>query len=279
MKLSLLGAVSTYVLTGLILAVLATAAIGQDAPKDNDKPDAVPAYMATATYKKSTMCKMCHKAQGTGWATTKHASFNKELPWDAPGAAKPAPEEVYRHVTGYNADGTYSEKGITCEACHGPGSAHIGAPMATKKNFIVNPADLKTAGQKISICGRCHGQYTIGDQKIAVKFQQGQDLLKTDGFKLDKVEPGKPMQEMNELVTSKHFKHGVVCINCHTSHSATATEHSLQKPIIELCQGCHKDKVMATHAPKAPADATCATCHMPKGVHTFRKPGEGDDKD
>jgi predicted CXXCH cytochrome family protein len=275
MNVSLRSAVSVYALAAVILGVLATAAIGQDAPKA-EKADAVPAYMATATYKKSMMCNMCHKEQATGWATTKHASFNKALPWDGDATAKPAAADVYTHVTGYAADGTYAEKGITCEACHGPGSAHMTASKDQKKNAIVDPEDLKTPGQKISVCGRCHGQYTLGDQKIAAKYQFGQDLLKADGFKLAAVTPGKKMQEMNEVVASEHFKHGVVCISCHTSHTTTAQPHALQKPVIELCQSCHKDKDMAKHAPKAAAGATCATCHMAGGSHAFRDPGNKD---
>lgn len=280
-KLSRLG--WTLTLGALLIALLATFAICEDpAPT----PPAAPSYLDTATYKGVNTCKMCHSnpkivpendAVYSFWSTTKHASFNQKLPWEKDGVANPelpAVEEVYRHVTGYDpATKTWKDKGITCEACHGPGSAHMMAPKDQKKATILDPANLKTPGQQISVCGRCHGQYTIDkDQHVALKFKTGQDLLTTDGFKLDAVQPSKPMQQMNELVTSKHFRKGMTCFTCHTAHSATQQPHALQKPIIELCTSCHANKTMAGHAPKAAADATCATCHMPNGMHTFVKP-------
>ncbi|OPZ85978.1 MAG: hypothetical protein BWY76_01165 [bacterium ADurb.Bin429] len=107
---------------------------------------------------------------------------------------------------------------------------------------------------------------------MAVNYKFGQDLLTTEGFKLAEVQEGKPMQEMNEVVTSKHFAKDITCVNCHSSHVATPQAHQLKQPVNELCLSCHKDKTMAVHAPKAAADATCATCHMPKGSHAFAKP-------
>ena len=249
-----------------LIGVGITLAIGADAPGP-------PAYLEHATYIKSTMCKMCHSPVYKAWLETTHAKFNAKLPWEGSETTPPV-EEVYRHVTGYNpATKTWSEKGITCEACHGPGSEHFKAPMAEKGKFIVNPAKLATPAQKVSICGRCHGQYTIDGQHAALNYKAGQNLLATEGFKLEPVDLGKPMDEMNEFVTSKHYASGkVTCNTCHTAHTAGAQEHMLKKPIVELCMGCHTDKVMAKHAPNAPAGATCATCHMPKGVHTFTKP-------
>lgn len=256
-----------YAIALLLIGLAVTVAICADTP-------APPAYLDKATYITETKCKMCHRAQFTAWNTTTHAKFNTKLPWenDTDKVELPAVDTVYRHTTGYKADSkTWSEKGITCEACHGPGSAHFTATKDNRPLTIVEPAKLKTPGQQISVCGRCHGQYTIDGQHAALKYKAGQDLLTTDGFKLDPVEADKPMQQLNEMAGSKHFAHGVVCITCHTSHSADAQPHSLKKPVNDLCNSCHK-KTIAVHAPTAPADATCATCHMPKGAHTFAKP-------
>lgn len=256
-----------------LIGLLVTTAYCENAAP---QPTAPAAYLAKARYITMGKCRMCHSPKYADWSLTVHAKSNKQLPWEdgTTKAAVPEPETVYRYTTGYNAASkTWSEKGTTCEACHGPGSEHFMASKDQRKLTIMNPANLKTAGEKVSVCGRCHGQYTIGDQRFADKYQPGQDLLTTDGFKLDAVQPGKPMQEMNELVQSKHFANGVVCMTCHTSHTSTPVEHSLKKPIVQLCTQCHTDKTI-DHARKAPADATCATCHMPNGAHTFTKPAD-----
>ena len=267
-------------ISGLVVLLLGlgiTLAICADAPPQP------PAYLATATYITSAKCRMCHgqtpvngnKGQYAAWLETTHAKFATQLPWEGK-AEPPTVGEVYRHVTGYNpATKTWAEKGVACEACHGPGSMHFHPPAGeARKNFIVNPATLATPGQKISVCGRCHGQYTMNGETVALNYKAGQDLTTTEGFKLDAVDPGKPMEQMNELIGSQHYAHGVTCITCHTAHTAGTGAQQLRKPIIEQCESCHKDKTMAGHAPNAPAGSTCATCHMPKGVHTFTKPAK-----
>jgi predicted CXXCH cytochrome family protein len=260
-----------HALIALFIGLLTTVALCADTPPTT------PSYLDTAKYLGVAKCKMCHNKPAaplfTQWDATKHASLSRKSPWDKDGekVAVPAVDVAYRYMTGYDATTkTWMDKGVTCEACHGPGGAHMMGK--DKKATIMNPDSLKTAGQKLSVCGRCHGQYTIGDQKVALNYKAGQDLLTTEGFKLAEVKADQPMQEMNEVVASEHFKHGITCISCHTSHTAAPQAHSLKKPVNELCMSCHKDKTMAAHAPKAAANATCATCHMPKGAHTFCAP-------
>jgi len=258
--------VSTAALVGLLL----TTAFCDDAPKASGPAP----YLAGATYLGVKKCLMCHKGMNAdivkAWQLTKHAKLNsgdEPLPWKE--GEKPAPEVAYRYMTG-------TDNGVTCEACHGPGSKHMPASHELKKTTIAMPSSFATAGQKVSLCGRCHGQYTIDGKTYAAKYYPGQDLLTTEGFKLDPIKDGQSMQQLNEFVTSKHFTDkGMACETCHAPHSATAVQpYSLKKPVTDLCLSCHKDKVIAQHAPKAPADATCATCHMAKGVHTFTKPAQ-----
>jgi predicted CXXCH cytochrome family protein len=278
MKLSFTRVAWAYGLAAALVGALATAALCADAP-------ATPAYLATAKYIGLAKCKMCHNANSKMvppesmvypyWATTKHASFNAKLPWEGDANAKPTEEDIYRHTTGYDpATKTYVDKGITCEACHGPGSAHMMSTKDAKKTTIMDPEDLKTPGQQISVCGRCHGQYTVDGKRVALKYVAGQDLTTTPTFKLDPVQGDKPMQEMNEVMGSKHYAKGMTCISCHISHAATTGPHSLKQPVNDQCMSCHKDKTMANHAPNAAKDATCATCHMPNGSHSFVKPAK-----
>ena len=173
------------------------------------------------------------------------------------------------HVTGYNAAAaTWTENGVTCEACHGPGSAHT----AGDKTKIINPRKL-TSGKGMMVCGQCHSKGTDPSKTYAfpMGYKVGDDLAQS--FVDAQPTTAGADQQYSDLKRSKHFTKDVTCVTCHDPHGAgTTLPNQLRKPINELCLGCHPGKDMKTHAPSASADATCAKCHMPNGRHTFIKP-------
>jgi len=226
------------------------------------------AQEAAATYKKNAMCIACHKATNKAlverYQATKHAT--------AVLAADMKPVDIYRRSVGFvAADNSYSEAGVGCQACHGPGSAHLTAKTPDdKKAAIVRPQLLKTSAQKISLCGRCHGDYTVDGKPFVESFKAGDDLLAVPGFKLNEVTTPGSFTVLNDFMTSKHATHDVVCITCHTAHETMAGERQLRKKLPELCLDCHTDAHKCTvAADQIPAGATCATCHMPGGRHVF----------
>ena len=124
-----------------------------------------------AEYVGVAKCKMCHMKQHKAWAETPHAKAWAGLSGDPKKAAematalkveiKGSPDKtddcVRCHVTGFQLAGGYPQadaaksatlRDVTCEACHGPGSLHVSAPMAQKKNFISKPGE--------AMCKQCH---------------------------------------------------------------------------------------------------------------------------
>jgi hypothetical protein len=115
---------------------------------------------------------MCHIAQHKAWAETPHAkAFTNLKAADPAKAAEVATKMkveltgtaagtdacVTCHVTGFKLAGGYpavdsvktaAVAAVGCEACHGPGSLHVSAPMAEKKKFIS-----KTSA---NMCIQCH---------------------------------------------------------------------------------------------------------------------------
>jgi predicted CXXCH cytochrome family protein len=177
------------------------------------------------------------------------------------------------HTTGYDpATKTSAQLGVGCEACHGPGSEHVGGP---KKNPMMKPKEL-TPERQAMICGQCHsvGHDTSGKYAFPVGFRPGDDLAQCF-VDAKPTSPGRN-QQYSEFITSKHSKSGVTCVTCHNPHNTSTNPAQLKKPVTELCLGCHAATIkdLASHAPSAPEGATCATCHMPDGQHTFAKPGE-----
>jgi predicted CXXCH cytochrome family protein len=203
----------------------------------------------------------------------------KSKTWKPAQAVDGSTQCIGCHVTGYNADTkAYTNLGVGCESCHGPGSEHVASPKTVTP---VKPKNL-TPALSAMICGSCHsvGKDPTGKYAFPVGYRPGDDLTK---FFVD-AKPTMPgrNQQYSDWITSKHAKANVTCETCHNPHNedlnaddTSKYPHQLRKPINDQCLGCHAAKVkdLATHAPNAPAGATCATCHMPDGRHMFTEPG------
>ena len=138
---------------------------------DNSK---VPAASAAANdYVGSNKCKMCHMKQHKAWLDTKHAKAFAALVSGDPkvqeaqatalgvkldGPASTNAACLNCHTVGNAMAGGYPPADTTktpgfavvgCEMCHGPGSQHVAAEKAVKKNFISVP---KTD----AMCMDCH---------------------------------------------------------------------------------------------------------------------------
>lgn len=142
------------------------------------------------------------------------------------------------HMTNYSPEGnqdglpgmigTWSENGIGCEECHGPGDAHIKAPAKT--NIAIN-----TAAES---CGKCHQRGGMDPAPPA-----------SGGFI-------KHHEQINELKAGVHKD--LSCVTCHDPH----------KRAIEAknnCAECHSD-IAASYAKTTHGKqgTTCIECHMPK---------------
>jgi predicted CXXCH cytochrome family protein len=225
-----------------------------------------PAIPDDAKYATSKLCGMCHKEERAIYEDTTHGKY--EMPEGA--------EEPWRCSTGWSREtGEPAEPGVGCEACHGRGSAHVSA--ATKEDvdettLTINSLKLETNDQRVSICAQCHARYTVAEGEPPVDFTPGENLLAK--VTLLSPEEGAERQEVNEFVTSRHYKEkGMGCIQCHTSHSEGVQEHQLRKPINDLCAPCHHEESdLAAHTDGTAKEGdTCATCHMPGGRHLFVK--------
>jgi predicted CXXCH cytochrome family protein len=181
------------------------------------------------------------------------------------------------HTTDYDkgydtASDTYAsrwrEMGVGCEACHGPGRAHVEARRAGRDDPWAH-ADTE---RLVDACGACHARrveraaFTPGDA-FADAFEP--ELLDTDAYHPD----GQVKEELYELVSfqqSKMFHEGVRCWNCHDPHGdGTKAEGNA------LCRTCHDAKYESdahTHHPVGSAGADCRGCHMPITVYMQRDP-------
>lgn len=191
----------------LLLAGSAGLAAAQAAPQQsNPSPAAQETSSSTAKFVGSDTCKACHDAEYTAWENSPHFATSGDT---RGGAAKQG-----------------------CEACHGPGSAHVDDTSDKSKIFIFNGASSETI---VSKCMECHAS-----GKEQMNFQR-----------------------------SEHAHNNVNCLDCHSVHHAKDTEFLLAKKQPELCYGCHLENKaqfnMPMHHRVNEGLVKCTDCHNPHG--------------
>lgn len=204
---------------------------------------------------------------------------------------------------GYDAaTGTYAttsaELGVGCEACHGPGGAHVkwatdGAPWgpASSKGFAVAQREpgawVRGAGEptahrepprrghtELDACAHCHARRTplVDAAKPGASFLDAhlpalldEGLYHVDGQIRDEV------YEYGSFLQSRMHAAGVTCSDCHDPHT-----QRLRADGNALCAQCHDHSTfdVPTHHHHAPASAgaKCVECHMPQRTYMVVDP-------
>jgi len=176
---------------------------------------------------------------------------------------------------------TWSEIDVSCEACHGPGSAHVSwaeiQPMArpevANSALAVPTSDLETV-EFVELCAPCHARRSIfGDYDHgAAPFLENMVpvTLDQDVYHAD----GQILQEdyvYGSFVQSKMFANDVSCRDCHDSHSLKLKEEGNA-----LCLQCHLGDTYDSkdhhfhkkiHEGKPSDGALCVKCHMPEQAY------------
>ncbi|MCC6198404.1 MAG: ammonia-forming cytochrome c nitrite reductase subunit c552 [Burkholderiales bacterium] len=189
---------------------------------------------------------------------------------------------------------TWSEIDVSCEACHGPGSAHVawaktgtrtgnnGLALALDERkgvtWTVDPATGKprrsaprTSAREIEICARCHARAA----RLADDYVPGKPLLDThrpalleDGLYWIDGQMRDEVYNWGSFLQSRMYAAGVTCSDCHDPHSL-----ELRAPGNAVCGQCHAaakyDAPAHTHHQ---AGMACASCHMPATTYMVVDP-------
>jgi hypothetical protein len=215
------------------------------------------------------------------------------------------------HATGFDKNydpvtrsyaSTQAEIGVGCEACHGPGAAHLAwaetlgttreAPAPANYGFS---AAFDTTEATIQQCATCHSRreaHLDGNPLPGTPYHDAYNLsllrpglYEVDGQILDEV------YVYGSFLQSKMYAQGVGCTDCHNPHSAQRVAEGNA-----VCSQCHSPAGNPDFPTLTPADydspehhfhevgtdgAQCKNCHMVERVymgndwrtdHSFRIP-------
>ena len=199
---------------------------------------------------------------------------------------------------------SWSEVDVSCEACHGPGSAHVDWAKAAERGqkmtvngylglmvrlknrdnatWVLRDVKKGTAERTspvrdrtlVDMCGRCHSRRSI----LSENYVHGKSLLDThhpvylqenlyfaDGQIQDEV------YVYGSFLQSKMYSAGVVCSDCHEPHSGKVFVHGNA-----LCYRCHAPEKFGVrqhhfHDPQK-SGGLCLDCHMPERTYMVIDP-------
>ncbi len=172
-------------------------------------------------------------------------------------------EEVPGATDAYFRDTMVME--ISCERCHGPGSAHTAYqekhPDAEPRH-IVDPRTL-TRERHLEICSQCHG--SIGKPKQpSFTFIPGERL--SDYLEYDQDDETMALvhtvNQLQRLEQSRCFEASdMTCVSCHDPH---AHERDQLAVFSARCMECHQLEQCGKHERLGASIAeNCIDCHMP----------------
>jgi DmsE family decaheme c-type cytochrome len=237
LKIALVIAFAMPAATQLIPSKLIAIAAGwpkaqnkKAAQQKSDKP--APAANADQ-YVGSAACKECHADTAAYFAVTAHR--------------KTLSEQAQVDMHG-------------CEACHGPAKMHV--------EYYQTAQRLVKEGKDDEV----NNLYSDEARTAAAKMRSFADLSATAAsaicLKCHEGTEGRNGERFN-FRRSEHFRHGISCLDCHSSHSPKRTEFLLRASEPEGCYKCHADQKTSFARPfhhKVPEGGMkCSDCHNQHG--------------
>jgi predicted CXXCH cytochrome family protein len=171
-------------------------------------------------------------------------------------------------------DVSASQFGVSCERCHGPGSAHIEAVHAGDEDLKIYNAGELSPAKLVQFCAQCHRQ--PGELNPRDVMNVTGELARHAGAGL----------MLSKCYTDSPADSAISCLDCHNPHM-NSKEEDLVAPdrYNASCLRCHEDPATEHRTVDLAINANCIACHMETGdyghglmeftSHWIRNPSEG----
>jgi tetratricopeptide (TPR) repeat protein len=157
----------------------------------------------------------------------------------------------------------FTQGGIGCARCHGPGQAHLDG-----KGPIVNPAKLPPE-RRDSVCMECHFEGTVAIEqrgKHLYEFRPGDDIsdyihyFLLSGTQSDTPKAVSQFEAFAQSMCKRKSGDKMSCLSCHDPHVEPSGEEKAAY-YRGKCLACHGARGFA--AKHHPEEKDCTKCHMP----------------
>jgi len=208
------------------------------------------------TYVGQKTCEGCHAQEAANWAHTIHAAvftLNPRDPVEAQG----------------------------CEACHGPGSAHVKNPSDLSTIISFSHKSLTPVARQNAQCLTCHqgGQRIFWHGSIhednnlacsdchnpmsnfSAHGLTARESVNQTCFSCHKIQ----RVEFNKRSHMPLLEGKITCVDCHNPHGSTTAPLLKADSVNEVCYSCHAEKRGPFLFEHAPVRENCLNCHSPHG--------------
>jgi DmsE family decaheme c-type cytochrome len=187
-----------------------------------------------------------------------------------------------KHARPNDPRGPFGHGGLQCEACHGPGGAHVEAGGGPPAGLIVFGSKSRShtpiATQNAS-CLSCHQSNAAHDWSTSAHASSNVACADCHTLHAQK-DPVLRAVTQIEVCTSCHqaqhtdlFKPShhpmregkMTCTTCHTAHGSTAPAQLAKNTVNETCTACHAEYRGPFLWEHQPVTDDCTNCHEPHG--------------
>ncbi|MGD0506041.1 MAG: DmsE family decaheme c-type cytochrome [Steroidobacteraceae bacterium] len=184
-----------------------------------------------------------------------------------------------KHARPADANGPFGHGGLQCEACHGPGGAHVDAKGDTSKIIAFGPKSHSTVLQQNANCLGCHQANAAHDWASSAhaasdvactschRLHAAKDPVQTSAGQIEVCAGCHQAQHADLDKLSRHpLREGkMACTSCHSPLGSTAPAQLVRNTVNETCTSCHTEYRGPFLWEHQPVTEDCSNCHDAHG--------------